>query len=764
MSSVVQNMMTAAATPDTPVPPVAKKVPHVHKYFDVETPDDYHWMKDMSKDKHPDIISNLEAENTYAKDVHLDPNSALITTIYDEFVSRIQEDDAEVPVFKDPYFYYKRTEKGKQYPIYARRRTSMTDSAEEVLLNQNELTFEYQSVGLYKVSPDHRTLAYSLDTTGDEIFTIYFKDLATGAIMERDTIRNASMEGEWTNDMKAFYYTVLDDIHRTDRVYKHVVGTDAAMDKLIFKEDDQKFAVDLEKTNSGQYILIGVGSSLTTEYYTLDANSADAELKLFHPRELRHKYFVDHQNDKFLILTDGGGKFLNFKLCATPLDKTGQDHWTDLLPYDPLTHLTGMTPFKTHVALYSRSEGLEQIKIIQSSGPDSAITPDSSSYTLEFEEDMYSLTPAGTSAQNYASSVLRFTYASMLTPPRVIGHDTTTRKHNILKETHVPNYDRTKYAMKRIYAPIPKDTVVKAPGDTPTPDKIPISLVYSKDSKQDGSQPCLLYGYGSYGISIDPNFNAKLFSFVDRGYVYAIAHIRGGGECGRAWYECGKFQHKRNTFTDFVAAADQLVKEKYTAHDRMAIEGRSAGGLLIGATLNLRPDVAAVAIAGVPFVDVVNTMMDDKIPLTINEYEEWGYILDRTFFDYISTYSPYENLKSVTRAFPDLLVKAGLNDPRVQYWEPQKWVAKLRALRREKAVAAAAAADDDESGKSGIDSEEGVIVFDCKMGSGHFGHSGRYAYLREVAADYAFVVDRISKSMQKKKEKKEEGQATRAVL
>ncbi|TPX70907.1 hypothetical protein SpCBS45565_g01394 [Spizellomyces sp. 'palustris'] len=715
----------ATATAPVPVPPVAKKVPYKHKYFGVEYDDPYHWLKDMNKEKRSDIIDYLKEENAYAKTLHIEPNAKLIDTIYDEFISRIQEDDSDVPVYKEPFYYYKRTEKGKQYSIYARKKGSL-DAPEEILLNQNDFDHEYQSLGFYRVSPDHSILAYSLDTTGDEVFTIYFKDLKTGRLFESDTIKGASEEAEWTNDNKAIYYSVLDEIHRPDKIFRHQLGTPSEKDELIYEEKDLKFMVGLEKSNSQKFIFVSVGSSLTRETHILDADDSKAKLRVFQPRQFRHKYSIDHQGDNFLILTDGGGKYLNFKLCSCPLDKTDASNWVDVLPYDPLRHLTGVQPFKGFVALYERSDALKRIRILEANAGgnvDSSV----SSYYLDFDEELFTVGDAGTSTQNYDSNIVRFTYTSMLTSPQVLEYDVKQKEKKLLKELEVPNFDRSLYAMKRIYAPIPSETAANAPFDTPTPDRIPISIVYKKDLfKGDGTNPGYLYGYGSYGISIDPKFNSKVFSFVDRGYVYAIAHIRGGGENGRAWYETGKFKHKRNTFTDFIAAADELVKQNFTKHDIMAIEGRSAGGLLIGATVNFRPDVAAIAVAGVPFVDVINTMMDEKIPLTVNEYEEWGNPNEKDFFDYMLSYSPYENLKSGVQ-YPDMLVKAGLNDPRVQYWEPSKWVAKMRDLGVDK-------------GK-----EDRVIVYDCKMGSGHFGHSGRYAYLKEVAADYAFVINRLEK-------------------
>ncbi|KAJ3188588.1 hypothetical protein HDU85_004302 [Gaertneriomyces sp. JEL0708] len=723
-------MSTTAITP-----PVAKKVPHKHLYHNsIEIHDDYHWMKSFKPTEAPEIIEYLNAENDYAKKVHLEAHKDTIEKVYEEFVSRVAEDDVDVPVIRDGWAYYKKVLKGKQYPVYVRRKVAdkaspkdvmekqqEEEDKEQVLLDQNQLSFEYQSLGFYRVSPDHRKLAYSLDTKGDEIYDVYFVDLESGKLLD-ERIKSIAEEGEWSADGKGFYYTVYDDIHRPWKVMKRVFGK-AGEDDCIYTDADQKFEVNIYKSNSGKFLFVESTSSLTKEIHYLNAEDITSDLKLFNKREYRHRYHVEHQGDRFLILTDGAGKFLNNKLCWCPLDKTDSSNWKDLLPYDPLINLADMQPFSGFIVLYERStDANKRVKTLRDTPAGPKVE------YLDFDEEIYSTHDTGTSSQDYHSDVFRFTYTSPLTPSQTLEHAPTTGKRTLLKQANVPNYTAGQYTMKRVYVPIPEESRVEAPFKTPLPDFIPVSMLYRTEKfEQNGKNPCMLYGYGSYGFSVGGNFDQKVFSYLDRGFVHAIAHIRGGGECGRAWYETGKFQHKKNTFSDFIAVAKYLHQEQYTKPEITAIEGRSAGGLLMGAVLNQAgADIASAAIAGVPFVDVINTMMDPTIPLTVMEYEEWGNPNELEFFDCMRKYSPYDNILE-GKQYPDILVKAGINDPRVQYWEPAKWVAKLRDMNVDKGL------------------EDRIIAFDCKMGSGHFGHSGRYAYLKEIAADYAFVIERLAK-------------------
>ncbi|TPX36956.1 hypothetical protein SmJEL517_g00950 [Synchytrium microbalum] len=702
------------------MPPVARKEPYIHTYHGKALPvDNYHWMKDMNKEKKPEIIEHLNLENKYFDVATREPLKPLSDMVYNEFLSRIQEDDDTVPVHKNGYYYYSRTEKGKQYRLQCRKRASL-EAPEEVYLDLNLMKFDYVTLGGLAQSLDNSMLAYALDTAGDEVHTVHFKNLATGHIYEADAIGNSSGDVEWANDNKTLYYTTLDSIHRSFAVYKHVLGTPTVDDVKLYEETDEKFSVYLRKSMSERFMFITSSSSLTSQTWVLDLNDANPVMKEFIPREFKHKYKVDHHNDRFLILTNAGLKCLNYKLVSCPLDATSVENWVDVLPYDPFKYLTSVIPFADHLVITERSEALTRIRVLETnaSGRFDSTSPQ---HYIGVTDALFTM-QADSGVQEFHSSKLRFSFSTPINPPQSLEYDMKTREKKLLKQTPCPNFDPSLYETKRLWAPIPPEYQVAAPYDTPVIDKIPISVIFRKDKfKQDGSSPGFLYGYGSYGICIDPDFNQKIFSYVDRGVVYCIAHIRGGGECGRAWYEVGKFLNKKNTFTDFVLAADYIVKEKITTHENMAIEGRSAGGLLMGAVLNLKPDISKVALAGVPFVDVINTMMDPSIPLTVNEYEEWGDPNDIEYFNYMLSYSPYDNVPAGAQ-FPHLLVKAGLNDPRVAYWEPAKWVAKLRDM------------------KMNGDHE---IMFDCKMGAGHFGSSGRYAAFLEYSSEYAFVLKHL---------------------
>ncbi|KAJ3212027.1 hypothetical protein HDU82_004193, partial [Entophlyctis luteolus] len=492
----------------------------------------------------------------------------------------------------------------------------------------------------------------------------------------------------------------------------------------LYDNTDEQFWSSIHKTNSGRFLILTVASSQTSEVHYLDLENPSVGLKCFCPREFRHQYEIDHQGDSFLILTDGGGKFLNKKLQRCSVENTARETWVDVIAYDPYREIVDVLAFESFVVVEERGiAGIVRLRVLRE---------DETSYLIPFEEEIYHVQVASSRVQNYRADKFRFTFTSQLTPTKTMEYDVKRNISVLLKQQPVPGgFDPSPYTLKRVYVPIPIQTRVNAPFDTPVADEIPVTLLYKTSLyKSDGSNKCHLYGYGSYGISMDPKFSTDVFSLVDRGIIYAVAHIRGGGDLGKGWYETGKFLFKKNTFTDFVACAEYLVEQKISKHELMSIEGRSAGGLLMGAVLNLKPDISYCALAGVPFVDVINTMMDASIPLTINEYEEWGNPNDKEYFDYILSYSPYENVKANTQAhtdefakYPNIFVKAGLNDPRVQYWEPAKWVAKLRA--------------------SNTQGKEGCLIFDCKMGSGHFGASGRYGYLKEKAAEYAFLINQL---------------------
>jgi oligopeptidase B len=569
-------------------------------------------MKDQTPgpQKRQEILDYLNAENEYFKKVQLEPTAELTETVYQEFVSRLQEDDVSVPIFKAPYYYYRRTVKGLNYPIYCRRFESM-DATEEQYLDPNKIESEYVDVSEVAVSPNHKILAYSIDKSGDEVYTIIFQNLETGETLPK-TVEKTGGSIVWDNKSESVFYNVLDDIHRSDKIYRHILDSSVA-DELVFFEKDLKFMVGIGKTNSRKYILLHTVSGLTSEAWYIDADEPGAP-KIIEPRKENHKYYVEHQGDKFLIQTDGEKTFLNYKLQYAPVSNPGRENWKDYIPYDPYRKIEDVVPFESFIALFERSNGLCRLRIIENDKIDQT-------YLVPFDEEVFTTSDVGTSAQNYKSTKCLFSYSSFLTPNSTFEFDITNRERKLLKQMNVPGgFDPKKYTMKLEFCPIPPETLVDAPHNTPIPDKIPITVLYKTDLfKDDGTNPCLLYGYGSYGISIDPNFSSRIPSYLDRGIVYCIAHVRGGGENGRGWYETGKFKHKKNTFTDFVAASEYIVEKKLTSHDLICIEGRSAGGMLVGAVLNLKPDISYAAIAGVPFVDVINTMMDESIPLTINE-------------------------------------------------------------------------------------------------------------------------------------------------
>lgn len=687
----------------TLLPPVAEKHSHTNNYHGQKYSDEYHWFRNK---KDPKVVEYLTKENEYTKENHVIPNEKLTDTIYNEFISHLNETDTSISVRKSDYLYFSQTEKGLNYPIYKRKHISNLDNV-ETILDQNLLKdFDYQDLGFFTISPNHSILAYSLDISGDEIYTAYFKDLKTGEIIH--SFEGAYTDAYWSNDGKIMYYTVLDSILRPYKVMKFDIENKEH--ELVFEEKDEKFTVGLERTDSNDYILINTSSSLTVEIYIIDANSSTSKPKLFQKRELGYKYDIAHQNDKWFILSNHNKEFINFKLFETSLNKTERENWKPVFDYDPKTHLTGIETLKDYFIIYQRSNAIKTIRIYDKNYKE---------IKIDFNDKYYSIFGTSSSKYYYDKNIFRYSYVTRLTPRQYHEFEIETGKKTILKETLVPNYNKDLYVEERIHVPIPQETIVTLK-NVEVPKTIPVTILYRKDKfKKDSKNPCMLYGYGSYGISLDSEMNPRVISYLDRGIVYAVAHIRGGGDCGKGWYESGKFLYKKNTFTDFIAVSDELIKLEYTNRNQLAIEGRSAGGLLIGATINLRPDISKCAIAGVPFVDVINTMMDPTIPLTVNEYEEWGNPNEKEYFDYMLSYSPYDQIKTNTK-LPNLLVKAGLNDPRVQYWEPTKWVSKLREYKL-------------------CD----YLIYDCKMGSGHFGTSGRYGYLKELALDYSFVISQI---------------------
>ncbi|MFQ6113017.1 MAG: S9 family peptidase, partial [bacterium] len=633
-------------------PPVAKVVPRTDTIHGEARIDNYFWLRERGN---PEVIEYLKAENKYTEAM-MKHTEKLQETLYQEMLSRIKETDLSVPEKIDDYYYYTRTEEGKQYSIYCRKKGSL-DSKEEILLDQNELAEgrKYFRIGVFEVSPNHQLLAFSIDTTGAETYTIHIKDLNSGELL-KDEIPNTYYSVEWANDNNTIFYSTLDEAKRPYKLFRHKLGTDAKEDDLLHFEEDEAYFLRLSKTKSKQYLLLGLESMTTTEVWYLDADRPDKPFKLIHPRQHEMEYYIAHHGDKFYVLTNENAK--NFKLMEVSVKNPSKKYWREVLPHRKSVKIDDIEAFKNHLVLYERENGLKKIRITNLTNQDV--------HYVEFPEPVYTYRPGRN--PDFNTNILRFNYTSLVTPRSVFDYNMDDKTRELKKQYEVlGDYDPSEYQSERIFAEASDGT------------RIAISLVYRKGMVKDGNNPLYLYGYGSYGASIDPNFNSNRLSLLDRGFIYAIAHIRGGGEMGRYWYDQGKLLQKKNTFTDFIACAEHLIAEKYTSKDKLVIRGGSAGGLLMGAVTNMRPDLFKVVIAKVPFVDVVNTMLDASIPLTVIEYEEWGNPNEKEYYDYIKSYSPYDNVEA--KAYPNMLITAGLSDPRVQYWEPAKWTAKLRAMK-----------------------------------------------------------------------------------
>jgi oligopeptidase B len=657
--------------------------------------DHYFWLRERSD---PEVIAYLEAENRYTATV-MRSTEGLQEQLYHEMRSRIQETDLSVPERVDSFLYYTRTEAGGQYPIFCRK--PLEGGPEQVLLDQNPLAagHGYLRVGALSVSPNHRLLAYSVDTSGSEEFTLHIKDLLTGELLAESMVATHSMA--WANDSRTLFYTVLDQAHRPCRVYRHAVGADPSDDVLVYFEPDASFFLDISRTRSRRYLLLDSSSHCTSEIRFVSADNPEEPFRIIRPRETGIEYTVSHHEDRFFITTNDGAR--NFRLVQAPVATPGKEYWTAVLPYRPEVKLDGTDAFRGHLAIYERESGLRQIRVLD------LLT--GGEHLIAFPEPVYSIRPHAN--PEFDTTQLRFTYTSLLTPNAVVEYDLAERTWVVRKQVEVlGGYDQTLYRSERLYA-VASDGAL-----------VPISLVYREPFERDGSHPMFLTGYGAYGLSYDPAFSSNNLSLLDRGFVVAIAHVRGGEEMGRAWYDGGRLLHKRQTFTDFITVAEHLIAGGYSAADRLVISGGSAGGLLMGAVTNMRPDLFRAVLADVPFVDVVNTMLDASLPLTVIEYDEWGNPQDPVAYDYIRSYSPYDNIEP--KEYPHILVTAGLNDPRVAYWEPAKWTAKLRAT------------------KIG----DSRLLLRTNMGAGHGGASGRYDYLREIAFKYAFVLDAVGVSSQ----------------
>jgi oligopeptidase B len=680
-------------------PPVAKRAPKTTVIHGETLVDDYFWLREKSN---PEVLQHLESESAYA-DAIMKPTIAFQETLYKEMLGRIKETDMNVPYKKGNYFYYSRTEQGKQYPIYCRKRGTLDrsedgsqDGSEEVLLDLNEMANggKFITLGDFNVSNDGNLLAYSTDTTGFRQYDLHFKDLRTGRLLP-DTAQRVTSTA-WANDNRTVLYTVEDaTTKRSYRLYRHVLGE--ARDNLIYEEKDELFNISASGTRSKAFIFITSSSYNSTEVRYVAADQPGGAPQVLLPREEKHRYYVDHHGGFFYIRTNEGAK--NFRLVSAPTASPQKKNWKEVIPHRKDVMLEDTDFFANHMVLYERENGLQKIRITD-------LRNDRTHY-IDFPEPVYAAFPAANA--EFDTSVLRFSYQSFITPPSVFDYDMETHKRVLLKQTEVlGGYNPGAYRSERVYATASDGT------------RIPVSLVYRKDLERDGSRPMLLQGYGAYGISSAVTFSSSRLSLLDRGVVFATAHIRGGGEMGEEWHDQGKMMMKRNTFTDFITAAEYLIGQRYTGRERLVITGGSAGGLLMGAVLNMRPDLFKAAVVYVPFVDVINTMLDESLPLTVGEFEEWGNPKIKSEYDYMKSYSPYDNITA--KAYPAMLVRTSLNDSQVMYWEPAKYVARLRSVKTDK----------------------NPLLFKVKLDpAGHGGSSGRYDALRDTAFDYAFILNQL---------------------
>ncbi len=682
--SAAQSLNAQAA--DTLKPPIAKRVPKVDVVHGDKRGDDYYWLREKTN---PQVRDYIEAENAYA-DAIFKPTAALREKLYQEMVGRIQETDLSVPYRKDGYLYYSRTEQGKQYPIHCRKKGSL-EAPEQVLLDLNEMARGHQflAINAFEVSDDGRYLAYSVDTTGFRVYVLLVKDLETGQVLPGQ--RNDVDTVAWAADNRTLFYTTKDAAKRPYRVYRQRLGE--TQDALIYEEKDERFSVSVNRSRSRGYLFLTTASLTSSEVRYLAAGQPSGEWRLIAERRPEVEYYADHHGDSFYIRTNDRGR--NFRLVAAPVSDPRPENWKEVIPHRPDVMLEGMHFFAHFYVLEEREHGLPQFRVTD--------LRTGEAHRVAFPEPAYDVS-AETNAE-FDATAFRYLYESLVTPKSVFDYDMEKRDRKLLKQTPVlGGFDASNYTSERIYATASDGT------------RIPISLVYRKGSVHDGKQPAYLIGYGAYGWAYPVAFSSNRVSLLDRGVLVAIAHIRGGGEMGKAWHDQGRMLHKRNTFTDFIAAAEHLVREKYTSSDRLVIEGTSAGGLLMGAVTNLRPDLFKAVIARVPFVDAINTMLDPTVPLTVPEFEEWGNPAKRDEYEYMKSYCPYTNVAA--KDYPAMFVRSSFNDSQVMYWEPTKYVAKLRSLRTDK----------------------NPLVLHTLIEAGHGGASGRYDYLRELTYEYSFLL------------------------
>jgi len=687
-----QEKRTPIQWPDAKVP-IAAIVPHNRVIHGDTVVDNYYWMIDYFK-KGPDstkVVDYLKAENAYL-DTMMKSTKQFQEDLFKEMKGRIKEKDESVPVFRNGYFYYTRTDEGKEYYKYCRKKGSLT-AKEEILLDVDALAkgHSYYSATGFSVSPDNKLLAFGVDKISRRQYTINIKNLETGEVY-KDAISNTEGDPVWANDNKTIFYTSKNAVTLlSEKIKKHILGSDAKSDAVVYDEKDNTNYIGVIKSKNDNYIFIGSQGTLTSEYRMIDANKPETPFVVFAPRSKDVLYDVYPVDGKFLIRTNWNAK--NFRMMECPLDKTGKENWKEVIPHRSDVLLENIEEFKDYVVLSERKNGLNELRVLKK---------DSSDYYMKFDEPVYTASVGAN--PEYNTKKLRYNYTSLTTPNSTYDYDLATKDQKLLKQTEVVGgYDPKDYVTERVFATAKDGT------------KIPVAVVYKKGLEKDGSAPLLLYGYGSYGSSSNATFSSLRLSLLDRGFVFAIANIRGGQEMGRQWYEDGKLMKKQNTFTDFIAAGEYLIDQKYTSKGHLYAHGGSAGGLLMGAIVNLAPDLWNGIIADVPFVDVVNTMLDESIPLTTNEFDEWGNPKQKAAYDYMKSYSPYENVEK--KAYPNMLVTTGLHDSQVQYFEPAKWVAKLRATKTDK----------------------NVLLLKTNMEFGHGGASGRFDYLKDYALRWAFL-------------------------
>ncbi|HLN57171.1 MAG TPA: S9 family peptidase [Thermoanaerobaculia bacterium] len=672
-------------------PPMAKKVAKVESMHGEKLEDDYFWLRDR---KNPEVKAYLEKENAYA-DAFMKPTEGLQARLYEEMLGRIKETDLSVPFRQGEFLYYSRTEKGRQYPIYCRKKGTL-EANEQVMLDLNEMARgeRFMSVAEQEVSDDGNLLAYTTDNVGFREYRLHVKDLSTGKDFP-ETVEKVS-SAAWAADNKTLFYTVDDHAKRPYRLYRHVLGTDPKTDVLVYEERDEMYRVNVHRSRSRKVLFLVSGSHTADEWRFLPADGPSGSFTMISPREKEHEYAVDHRGDSLYIRTNKGCR--NFRVVTAPVAAPGQENWKEFLPCRPAVMVSGLDLFAGHAVVIEREDGLPRIRVVDlASG---------ARHRVDFPEPVWAVGPQNNA--EFETRLFRFGYQSFTTPQSVFDYDMATKERKLLKRTEVlGGYDPDRYQSERRYATAKDGT------------KIPISLVYKKGFVADGKAPLWLTGYGSYGAPSFATFNSNRFSLLDRGFVFAVAHIRGGGEMGKPWHDAGKMMSKKNTFTDFITVAEKLIADRYTSKDRLVIEGGSAGGLLMGAVTNMRPDLFKIVVSRVPFVDVINTMLDESLPLTVGEFEEWGNPKKKEEYDYIRSYSPYDNLAA--EAYPTMLVKTSFDDSQVMYWEPAKYVAKLRTLK----------------------TDNNPLLFKINMAGGHGGSSGRYDRLRELAFDYAFVLTQL---------------------